>query len=103
MDVNRVFYRFYHGEVSNPFSKNTLSYKYWQFEKDFDLDFNSLYTYDWYGRFNDVNVKIRFMSMLCDDEFHKPTQRIKSTLFNFWLSELPKSDVELYYYTVCGL
>lgn len=83
-------FRYYKGESENPFSleKQNAACMFWFYESIFQQDFDKWESSDWFSFLGPDDRGKRFMKLLTDDDYERPTERIKKPLFEIWLEYL---------------
>lgn len=83
-------YKFYKGEEKNPFNKEDqpTHSMFWFYEYMFELDFMTRSSSDWYSFFDDYGFGKKFMGILTEKDYEKPTIERKRAIFDLWLEYL---------------
>lgn len=83
-------YKFYKGESDNPFDHETQNtqHMFWFYESIFERDFISNDSPDWFAFFGDNKLGQRFMKLLSEEDYERPTEAKKKPLFELWLDYL---------------
>ncbi|GHT09118.1 hypothetical protein FACS189432_05210 [Bacteroidia bacterium] len=87
-------YRFFKGEKENPFdtTKQDKAHFFWFYESVFDSEFSERYSSDWTSFFSDYGLNDKFMQLLKDNDYYKPTD--KKGVFELWKDYLFRNKLE---------
>jgi hypothetical protein len=90
MAADFSMFRYFKGENENPFSweKQNAAHMYWFYESIFQGDFDRWESSDWYSFFGPAELGERFMKLLTDKDYERPTEEIKKPIFEIWLDYL---------------
>ena len=90
MSKDYSMYRFYKGEKENPFNqdKENSAYMFWFYESVFDLSFTNNESSDWYAFFGESPLGHKFMKLLSEEDYNRPTEKKKKQVFELWLDYL---------------
>jgi hypothetical protein len=84
-------YRFFKGEKENPFDKDKQNnqYMFWFYESVFERQFNENDSSEWYDFLGGRNTSLgkEFMDMLSTEDYERPTEKKKASIFKLWLEK----------------
>jgi len=92
-------YRYYKGEKENPFEairkkspnlslSNALMW--WFYESCFEIEFLQKESSDWFSFFggnHNSEASKKFMKLLSEEDYERPTEKKKAGVFDLWLNE----------------
>lgn len=82
--------KYFKGEAENPFDhdRQNAAHMFWFYESVFQDQFASNESSDWYAFFGHNERGNRFMKLLSDEDYERPTEGIKKQIFEIWLDYL---------------
>jgi hypothetical protein len=85
-------YRFFKGEKEDPFDHETQNsqHMFWFYESCFENLFTRYESSDWYSFFGGGHKSItsdKFMKLLSDEDYERPTEKKKAGIFDLWLND----------------
>ena len=84
-------YRYFKGEEENPFEAKVglqNSMMFWFYESCFEKEFEHKESSDWYAFFggtHDSKTSNKFMKLLSEEDYERPSEKKKAAIFELWL------------------
>ncbi len=83
-------FKYFKGEKENPFDSETqnTAANFWFYESVFQEQFDKWESSEWYAFLGSADRGKRFMKLLSDEDYERPTEGIKKPMFEIWLDYL---------------
>lgn len=83
--IETQIYRYYAGELFNPFEAGTVGRFFWFYENKFDEDWRSREAADWYGFFKEQGLGDEFLEIVKDlEDTDSSIKSKKPEIFELW-------------------
>jgi hypothetical protein len=83
-------YKYYKGEKESPFDAVTQNsaHMFWFYESVFERRYTENDSSDWHAFFGLFGKEKDFMKLLSEEDYNRPTESKKASIFELWLQYL---------------